>query len=302
MKRILITPRSLSKSPPPELEPLRKAGFELVFGPPGQQPTEEQLIELLPGCVGMLAGVEPISAKALDAADSLKAISRNGVGIDNVDLKAAEAKGIAVLPALGANARGVAELAIGAMFALARALPVTDAALKRQQWTRAKGIELAGRTLGLVGYGRIGQEVAGMAAGVGMKVVAFDPVTKVSAPAESRSLDQVLAESDVVSLHCPSQGGKPLIDAAALAKMRKGAILINTARADLLDDAAVVAALDSGKLHGVAVDVFKPEPPDDWTLARHPKTLATPHIGGFTDESVARATSVAVDNLLAFFK
>ncbi|SDT98644.1 D-3-phosphoglycerate dehydrogenase/hypothetical protein [Verrucomicrobium sp. GAS474] len=303
MGRILVTPRSVTRSGHPSLDRLRAAGHEVVLGPAGRQPSEAELLELLPACEGYLAGVEPVSARVLAAASRLRAISRNGTGIDNVDTEAAQARGIALLRAEGANARGVAELTIGFLFALARGLPVTDARMKERKWERANGIELEGKTLGVVGCGRIGRLVSGMALGIGMKVIAQDlyPDASYRPSPDFRfaPLPELLAAADVVTLHCPPlPGHRPLIDAAALAGMKKGVFLVNTARFDLIDPAAIAAALDSGGIAALALDVFDGEPPQDWSLAAHPRVIASPHIGGFTAESIDRAMDFAVDNLL----
>jgi D-3-phosphoglycerate dehydrogenase len=303
--KILVTPRSLSKGDHPQLQRLRDAGFELVFPPAGQTPSEADLLRLLPGCRGMLAGVEPIGARVLRSAEGLRVIARNGVGINNVDLEAAKERNIAVLPAPGANARGVAELAIGLILAVARAIPASDRALKSGQWQRQTGIELEGRTLGVVGCGNIGRRVAKIALGLDMNVLAYDRYPNSSlAPSGSfkfTSLDDLLTRSDVVSLHCPPLAdGRPILDAANLNRLRKGAIVINTARADLVDADAMAAALESGRVAGYGVDVFDPEPPGDWPLLRHDRVVATPHVGGLTQESIERATTAAVDNLIQF--
>ena len=154
--KVLVTPRSLSKGGHPALDVLTAAGCELVFPAPGAQPSEAALVAALPGAVAWLAGVEPITAAVLEAADCLKIISRNGVGLDNIDRSAAKAKGIAIATTPGANSRGVAELALGFMLAFARQIPGSDAAIKAGGWERRQGIELEGRTLGIVGCGQIG--------------------------------------------------------------------------------------------------------------------------------------------------
>ena len=293
--RILVTPRSVTQHGHSALQKLRDAGWEVVFCTPGRQPDEEELIRLLPGCVGYLAGVEKITARVLAGAAGLRVISRNGTGVDNVDTAAARARGIVVCRAEGANARGVAELAIGLMLALARAIPASDRAIKAGRWDRQTGFELEGKTLGLIGCGRIGRLVAKMAAGLDLRVVAYDvaPATDMAmAP-----LEEVFAMADVISLHCPA-GEKPVVDAAALAQMRRGTLLINTARAGLLDEAAVLAALESGQLGGLASDVLAGEPPANRRLAEHPRVIVMPHAGGLTRESVDRAVTVAVVNLL----
>jgi len=301
--RILITPRSLTRDGHPALQRLAEAGYEPVFATPGRQPDEAELLERLPGCVGYLAGVEPITARVLEAAPGLRVISRNGVGVSNIDLAAARRLGIAVCTTPGANARGVAELAIAMMLALARRLAWSDARLKRGTWARAEGMEIEGKTLGLVGCGAIGKQVARMAVGLGMTVKGYDPYPDAAfalAGFAYASLDDVLRSADVLSLHCPPPAdGSPAIAAAELARMKPGALLLNTARGELLDDAAVLAALDAGTLGGLAVDAYRSEPPGDDPLVKHERVLATPHVGGYTTESVERAVSQAVANLLA---
>lgn len=302
--KVLVTPRSVTRGGHHSLDKLRAKGYEVIFCKAGVQPTEEELRALLPGCIGFLAGVEPITADVLEAATSLRVISRNGTGVDNVDLDAAERLGITVLRAEGANARGVAELTIGLLFSLSRSVNSCDAALKRGAWERGKpGLELEGRTLGLAGCGRVGKLTASMALGIGMKVKAFDPYPDPSfAPGSGfrySSLDDVIATSDVISLHCPpASDGRPVLDAAALSRVKRGAFVINTARHDVIDAGAMLAALDDEQVGGLAIDVFETEPPVDFSLARHPRVIATPHIGGFTRESIDRAMTVAVNNLI----
>ncbi len=300
MQKILITPRSLTKEGHPSLELLRQAGFQIVTCTPGKMPEEEELLRLLPGCVGYLAGVEKITARVLEAAGELKVISRNGAGISNVDLEAARRLGIQVLPVPGANARGVAELAIGLILALLRSIPWSDGQLKSQTWQRRQGIEVEGRTLGLVGCGDIGKLVVKMALGLGMKAIAFRRHPEAGFRPDGfrwAPLEEVLGSSDVISLHCPP-GDRPIIDAAAIGRMKKGAYLVNTARAEVVDGEAVLAALESGRLAGYATDVFETEPPKDYRLVKHDRVIATPHIGAFTAESVSRATEQAVLNLV----
>jgi D-3-phosphoglycerate dehydrogenase len=301
--KVLVTPRSVSGGTHPQLDRLRAAGLELKFCRAGQLPGADELRELLPGCAGYLAGVEPIGADVLAAADSLKVIARNGAGVSNVDLAAAQARGIEVLPAPGANARGVAELTIGLMLACARAIPFSDRALKSGEWTRRNGIELEGRTLGLVGCGNVGRRVARMALGMDMRVIAFDQfVDETFRPGDGfryATLDEVIESADVLSLHCPpAKDGRPLLGAANLGRLKRGAIVINTARADLIDSGAMLAALESGHIAGLGLDVFDPEPPGDVPLLKHERVVSTPHVGGFTTESVERAVAGAVDNLL----
>jgi len=296
-----VTPRSLTRGGDPALELLKKAGHELVFCTPGKAPDEAELRGLVPGCTGWLAGVEKITDTVLACADRLKVISRNGTGVDAIDLGACERRGIKVLRADGANARGVAELALGLILGLLRSVPFGDAHLKAGAWERRQGTELEGRTLGVVGTGRIGRLVTGFALAMGMNVLGHDalpdPRWAPSAGFRYTTLEELLEASDVVTLHCPP-AARPLLDAAAISRMKRGAVLVNTARAGLVEEAAVLAALQEGRLAGYGVDAFDKEPPDPSPLLRHERVIATPHVGAFTAESVSRATRAAVDNLL----
>jgi D-3-phosphoglycerate dehydrogenase / 2-oxoglutarate reductase len=303
MKTVLVTPRSLSVGSDPLLSRIREAGYKVLCPSPGVQPTKEQLLAAVGDAVGYLAGVEKIDAEVLDRAPNLKVISRNGTGVDNIDLEAARARGIAVCRADGANARGVAELTIAHLLSALRGIPESVAAIRQERWTRSKGSEVEGRTLGLVGCGKVARLVARFALGMDMKVLAYDLYPdrgfQPGAGFTWTDFDTLISASDFVSLHCPPlESGLPLIDAGVLKRMKAGAIIINTARASLLDEAAAVEALNSGILRAVTVDAFAAEPPPDWSFVKHPKVIATPHIGGFTEESVERATEVAVTNLL----
>jgi D-3-phosphoglycerate dehydrogenase len=283
------------------LDALRRAGYEVVFPAPGKQPTISEQKEFLPQCIGYLAGVEPIKADLLRLCPDLKVISRNGIGVDNIDLKAAEEMGIAIATAPGANSRGVAELAITMMLSGLRYVPWSDKQMKKGDWARRKGIEVQGKVLGLVGCGHIGKLVAEIALGLGMSVRAYDPYPDASFKLDDRfsfaELDEVLRESDVISFHCPP-GAKPIIDEISIGSMKAGVYLVNTARASLIDEEAVLAAMESGKIRGVATDVYDREPPELTPFLLHESVITMPHAGGFTEESMQRATRDAVNNLL----
>lgn len=300
--RILITPRSLTAvglENVRELDQLRALGHELVAGPAGRLPTEAELIFLVAGVDAWLAGVEPISARVLGAASSLKIISRNGVGADAIDLAAATSHGIEILLARGANSRGVAELTILLALAALRDLPRANTDMKQGTWLRGLGREMPDITLGLIGFGAIGRLVAQLASAFGTAVLAHDAYAEVSSDAVSATLREVFERSDVVSLHSPpAADGKPLVTAEVLGWMKPGSILINTARSTLVEDMAVLDALNREHLAAYAVDAFDSEPPVLNKLHRHPKTILTPHIGGFTAASTRRATELAVTNLL----
>jgi len=302
-RRVLVTPRSLTQAgleTIEALEPLRENGFELVSGPPGRLPTEAEQVELVAGCVGWLAGVERIGATALDAATDLQVISRNGTGTDSIDLGAAEQRDVRVVRAAGANAQGVAELALTVALAGLRQLPWTAASVAAGGWTRAEGRELEDCTVGVVGMGAIGRRVAHLFIAVGARVVAHDPFADLTGSGVTPlGLDELLAVADVVTLHVPAppEGGA-LLDAWRLSLLPAGAVLVNTARAVLVDDDAVLAALESGRLSAYAVDAYDDEPPAPSALLSHPRVIATPHLGGYTGASVRRATEQAVTGLL----
>lgn len=270
---------------------------------PGKLPDEEDLLALIPGVTGWLAGVEKISPRVIAAAGKLRAISRNGTGTDNLPIDTLLTRKIAVRIAAGANAAGVAELAIGLIFAALRQIPLCDAGIKQGSWPRRIGAEIRGRKVGVVGCGAIGAEVARLAAALGADILAYDP-QRPAVNVEASSLrwveiSDMLAAADVVTLHCPAPAdGRPLLGAAEFAAMRRGAVLINTARSSLVDEAALLQALEDGRLGCYATDVFEEEPPSSLALAGHARVIATSHIGGFTQESVDRATEVAIANLM----
>lgn len=232
-----------------------------------------------------------VTRALIDAAPRLRAIARAGTGVDNVDVVAASGRGIVVMNAPGASSISVAELALGLMLSLARHLPAADAAMKEGRWEKKRflGGELRDKTLGLVGLGRIGQEVAKRAKAFDMRVVAYDPFLA-SHVAEDLgvalvSLDDLFGQADYVSLHMPSTPQtRNLVNAERLAKAKKGLRLVNTARGDLVDEAALADAIEQGRVAGAALDVFSKEPTVDQRLQKLPQVVATPHIAASTTE------------------
>ena len=303
--KVLVTPTSLGASSTlPAMVKLRAAADEIVYNTSGGPLHADQLIPLLADVDGVVAGLDDYTAEVIDAAGpQLKIISRYGVGSDRVDIPAANARGIVVKVTPGANAIAVAELALGLMFGLARSIPALDRAVRAGGWPRSHGMELTGKTLGIVGVGAIGRELAKRAEGIGMSVVGHDPVvddeTMKAAGIAPLSLAELLATADVVSLHVPLlDSTRHIIDAAALASMKKGALLVNTARGGLIDEAAALDALKSGQLGGLALDAYEVEPPAGSPLFELDNVIATPHTGAHTDEATAKMAQMAVDNLL----
>jgi (S)-sulfolactate dehydrogenase len=244
----------------------------------------------------------------LDAATSLRVVGRLGVGLDNIDVAACEARGIAVYPASGANDLSVAEYVITAALALLRRAWFATSRVAAGEWPRTElmGRELGGKQLGLIGFGGIARVTARMARDLGMTVAAYDPLLPVDhaawLAAARRTLAEVLAESDVVSLHVPlTQDTRNMIDAGAIARMKRDAILINAARGGIVDELALADALRAGRLGGAALDVFEREPVDAAYGARFagvPNLILTPHIAGVTDESNVRVSSVTAQSVL----
>ncbi|MGC9469449.1 MAG: D-2-hydroxyacid dehydrogenase [Anaerolineae bacterium] len=232
-----------------------------------------------------------VPASLIDKATNLKVIIRGGVGLDSIDVKYARGKGIDVRNTPEANSNAVVELVLGLMIALGRHLVRADISMKAGRWEKKslKGTEITGKTLGIIGYGRIGQRLGEKAHGVGMNVVAYDPYVE---HADLVSLDQLLKKSDYISLHVPATPETiDLIDAEALAKMKQGAFLIQASRGGTVNEAALYEALVSGKLAGAGIDVYTEEPPKSELLRKLvelPQVIATPHIGAATEEAQAR--------------
>lgn len=243
---------------------------------------------------------------AIDAAQGLKLIIRAGVGLDNIDAEYAKEKGIEVLNTPKASTDSVAELALAHMFALARSLVRATETMREGKWEKKAlhGIELQGKTLGVIGIGRIGQAVARRALCLGMKVIAYDKYVKESPipGVKMVSLEELLRESDFVTLHVPPDPAGPVIGAREIALMKDGAFLINCARGGVVDEKALLEALNSGKLGGAGLDVFEEEPPKNMELLRHPKVTLTPHIGAQTREAQARIGDEVVEILLSWAK
>ena len=282
---------------------LKEAGLEVVEKT-GMSP-EELAQELAKGYDAIVVrSATKVRKPAIDAAVGLKLIVRAGVGLDNIDVEYARKKGIEVRNTPRASTDSVAELTLAHMLALARSLPQATQSLREGRWEKKafRGIELSGKTLGVIGIGRIGQAVARRALCLGMHVVAYDKFVKESPLPEVRMvpLEELLREADFVTLHVPPDPAGPVIGKEEIAKMKPGAYLINCARGGVVDEAALLEALNSGKLAGAGLDVYQEEPPKNMELLRHPKVSLTPHIGAQTKEAQGRVGDEVVDILLEF--
>ncbi len=300
---ILATARSFCRSDGPHHAYLRDNDCEIDLRPPDHPYSETDLAALIPGYDGVILGLDHCSATVIAAADSLKVISRYGTGVDRVDIPAATRRGIAVTNTPGVNQVAVAELALGLMFSLARSIPQVAHRAWNGRFERVRGWELTGKTLGIIGLGKIGHEVTWRAHALGMRVLAYDPYVTSAEHAELVSLDVLLAEAHVITLHLPATPEtRDFINAQRLSDMRDGAYLVNTARGELVDEAALYEALTSGKLGGAASDVFRDEPPEGNPLLTLDNFIPTMHMAGTTRESVARMALLAAQNLVAVLR
>jgi D-3-phosphoglycerate dehydrogenase len=254
----------------------------------------------------IVRGRTRVTGELLAAAKILRVVGRSGVGVDNIDLDAARVRGITVVNAPLSTSIAVAELTFGLMLALARSIPAADAGMKNGQWLKKQlqGVELFGKMLGILGMGNIGQTVAQRAATFGMSVLGYDPFL----PAEQISkygarpvgLDELFAQADFISLHLPlTQATLGMIDQEAISNMKVGVRLISTARGGVVNEEALLAALETGQIAGAALDVFSQEPPGLTPLVAHPNLIAVPHIGAQTTEAQARAAADIANEVLA---
>ncbi len=308
MKRILLTTTSYQDTPGDHHALLEGQGFEIVRerGPLG----EARLLELAGEFDGFLCGDDDISRAVLAKSQPrLKVISKYGIGLDKVDIKSCQEYGIPVLFTPGVNHTTVAEHTFCLMLSFVRNLVESVNATRAGQWKRITGHELWRKRIGVVGLGRIGQEMIRRCRGFDMEVHAFgnywpEEFCEEHQVVRHASLESLLAGVDIVSLHTMlSASSRHLMDAARLALMPRGALLLNTSRGELVDSEAVLAALESGQLGGYAADVMEHEPPSpDHPLLRHPQAMITPHIGSRTYESVPRQALRATQNLINFFE
>ena len=284
-----MTATSYGKNDPRLRSELESAVGQVIYNPLGRPLISAEVSALLPGCDGYIAGLDFIDRAALDHADQLKVISRYGTGVDRVDLAAAAEKSIVVTNTPFANAVSVAELTIGMMISLARSIPALTADTRAGGWSRMSGLTLEGKTVGLIGLGSVGKQVALRLRLFDCALIAYDPAADAEFAAANRidlvTLEELISRSDFISLHCPLlPTTRNMVNPSFLVNVKPGAFLINTARGELIDEAALCEALQSGRLRGAALDAFASEPPEkDNPLLALPQVIATPHSGAHTD-------------------
>lgn len=306
--RVLITPKSFKNYKDETYPELISRGYEIIENTTGRTLSEDEIILLAGQDVqGIIVGVDILSARVLAGCQDLRAISKYGVGLDNIDLAAAARRNIKVMNAVGSNNISVAELTLALMFEAARHVSVMASNVKSGRWERALGVELTGKTLGLIGGGQIGKEVAKRARGLQMKVVIHDPYFKDASfladhdIALCESLAEILKQSDILSLHLPlTPETRCLINANTLTMMKPTAVLLNTSRGELVDEGALYVALKDKVISFAAQDVFSAEPPlPGEKLLTLDNFLLTPHAGAYTSEAIEKMALYSTQNLIA---
>ncbi|MEW5694070.1 MAG: D-2-hydroxyacid dehydrogenase [Candidatus Hydrogenedentota bacterium] len=297
--RVLVS----DKFPSEPVEKMKKAGLDVTVKT-GMTPQE------LESAIGqfdviIIRSATKVTKNIIDAAKNLKLIVRAGVGLDNVDVEYAKSKKIQVRNTPTATSISVAELTLGLMLACVRFIPRADASMKKGEWEKKafEGTELYGKTLGIIGIGRIGQEVSKRARAFGMNVIAYDPYLPQGSDVKLVSFDELLSKSDFISLHVPlTDETKNMINDETLSKMKKGVIIINCSRGGVVSESALLKALNEDKVAKAGVDVYEKEPPLNYELAKHPNVIATPHLGASAEEGQLRAGNEATDIVIEFAK
>lgn len=306
-EKILTTPRSYGKDMPELFAQLEAAGYEVVKNTTGGILEKEQMKEMIADCVGIIVGVDPLDAEVLACAPKLRAISKYGVGVDNIDLACCEQRGIKVSRAVGANSEAVADYAMALMLAVARKVPMIDRKCRQLDWGKITTRDVSNATLGLFGLGAIGRHVAKRAQGFGMKVIAYDPYWP-EAFAKENGIERTDAETifrtaDFISLHLPLMPEtEGFVGERELGMMKRDAVLINTARGGLVDERALLAALKENRIYGAGLDAFAHEPPEDDSWFELDNVVLGSHCAASTRGATRNMGRIATDNILRDLK
>jgi len=302
--QVLVTPTSYGSMDPSLKSDLEAKVGKVIYNTTGKPLSSQQLQELLPGCQGMIAGLDEIDREALESAADLKIVARYGVGYNNVDLEAARRLGIIVSNTPGANAVAVAELTIALILDLLRPILPAVQGTRAGGWPRKKGYSLVGKTVGILGCGAIGKEVIKRLVGFGCTILAYDLFQDREFASEYDfqylSLEEILPQADIITLHLPdTPETRGIVNGEFISKMKTGAWLVNTARGELLDETALANALINGKLRGAALDVYLQEPPaKDSLLLGLEQVITTPHMGAHADSATNAMGRMALDECL----
>lgn len=300
---VLVTPRSFGKTNPELFDRLRDAGLTVLRNDTGGILSAEQMCVRLADCQGVILGVDPLDASVLTVAPQLRAVAKYGVGLDNIDLEYCKTRGIAVSRTVGANSEAVADYALTLMLMAARRAALIDRRCRRKDWSKITSLDLYGKTLGIVGLGAVGRCVVRRARGFAMKILAHDIVWDAAWAAENgverADLDRICREADCITLHTAlTDATRNCINAARLASMKPTAILVNTARGGLVDEAALLDALRENRIYGAGLDVFAQEPPADPAWYGLDNLVMGSHCAASTAGATAAMGHMAVDNLL----
>ena len=304
---VLVTTRSFGKEVREPLERLQREGCRILEWREGGGLPESDLLAKLAEADGWIVAFHPIGPALLDQAPRLRIIAKHGVGVDNIHIAAATERGIVVTTAPSANDQAVADLAMALLLALLRRIPEASGSVKAGRWERFLGAGFAGKTMGILGLGRIGQNVARRAAGFGVELIGADPVWPEEAAREIGirrvGIRDLLAESDIITLHTPlTPGTEGLIGEREITLMKSGVWIVNTSRGKVVNETAMYEALVSGKVAGYATDVFETEPPAGSPLLSLPNVIGTPHMGTHTRESIRCMGDRVVDAVLGVLR
>jgi D-3-phosphoglycerate dehydrogenase len=301
-EKILISPTSFGECGAEPLELLKRSGLAIIRNTLGRRFTAEEVIQFGAGCVGIIAGVEPLNSKVLESLPDLKCISRLGVGLENVDLQAAQRQGIAVKTTPDGPTRSVAELTVGLILSLLRKIPQANENFHRDIWKKETGHLLHQKTVGIIGLGRIGKLVAEMLQPFGCRLIGSDPFQDTAwlkkHPIELKTLEALLRESDIISVHAaPPAANDALLGHKELSWTRRGTWVLNLSRGNVIDEVALYDHLKSGHLAGAALDVFVEEPYRG-PLRELPNVIGTPHLGSYAKEAKLEMEIESVRNLI----
>lgn len=305
--KVLITSNSFGQYDPEPIKLLQNLGWEIIRNPHGKILSEEDMIELVEDVDAIILGSDPVTKNVLESGKKLKVISRYGVGIDNIDVQTAREKGIEIARTVNANAEAVADYTVGLMISTLRHISEADNDLKNKKWRKYTGLDLNGKTIGVFGLGAIAKGVIRRLSGFDCKFIATDPFVDdefcKKYNVEIMDADSILRNADVVTLHFPGNpDGTPLITSEKLALMKTESILINTARASIVDEDAVLNALNTDRLYGYGTDVFSTEPDIPEKFMNQSRVVLSPHMAAVSKGAINRMSEMAVNNILNYFE
>lgn len=305
--KVMVTPRSFGKGNPQPIDMLREKGCELVLNPYGRILNKQEMKELIRDVDAVIVGVDPIDKEILEQAPKLKIISKYGVGTDNIDLDFAKEKGIPVTVTNGANKDAVADYTIALMLAAARRMIPIDHACRQRNWNKVTSVDVWGKTLGLIGLGAIGKGVAARAKGFNMNILAYDLIKDESYETEHQinyvSLEELLTNSDFISLHLPlTKQTHHLIGEKEIGAMKENAVIVNTARGGLINERALLSALQEKRIWGAGLDVFEQEPPQDVGFLELDNLVIGSHCAASTYQAIENMGVMAAENVLEYLR